>query len=87
MFICKATHGSLCFHLIPQSLRPEVSRLQTAVDKAVSNREQYVGKFCHHLDKDIVALGQEVTLIKNDSQVCTLEMLFPHICVLFVCYL
>jgi dynein heavy chain len=51
-----------------QSLRPEVSRLRSAVDKAVSNREQYVDKFCSHLNKDIMELSQEVKDIKNEAQ-------------------
>ena len=58
----------MCFCLI-QSLRPEVSRLRSAVDKAVSNRERYVDKFCSHLNKDISELSHEVKDIKNDAQV------------------
>ena len=42
------------------------------MDKAASNREQYIDKFCRHLDKDIVELGQDVKEIKNDSQVSCL---------------
>ena len=52
-----------------QSLRPEVNRLRNAVDKAVSNRERYVDKFCSHLNKDIAELAHEVKDIKNDAQV------------------
>lgn len=58
----------IIFHNI-QSLRPEVSRLRSAVDKAVSNREQYVDKFCSHLNKDITELSREVKDIKNEAQV------------------
>ena len=54
---------------VHQSLRPEVMRLRSAVDKAVSDREKYVDKFCNHLDRDIVELGKEVKEIKNQSQV------------------
>lgn len=52
-----------------QSLRPEVLRLRTAVDMATSSREQYVDKFCHHLDKDITELGKDVKDIKNQGVV------------------
>ena len=41
------------------------------MDKGVSNREQYIDKFCRHLDKDIVELGHDVKEIKNNSQVGT----------------
>lgn len=44
-------------------------RLRAAVDKAASNREQYVDKFCNHLDRDITELGKEVKEIKNQAQV------------------
>ncbi len=44
-------------------------RLRTAVDKATSNREQYVDKFCHNVDKDITELGKEVKDIKNQGLV------------------
>ena len=39
------------------------------MDKATSNREQYVSKFCHHLDQDIAALTKEVKEIKSQAQV------------------
>ena len=45
-------------------------RLRTAVDKATSSRDQYVDKFCNHLDKDITELGRDVKEIKNQAQVC-----------------
>ena len=47
-------------------------RLRTAVDKATSSREQYVDKFCHHLDRDITELGKEVKDIKNQGLVSRL---------------
>ena len=59
----------LWIHLVMQSLRPEVMRLRTAVDKATSSREQYVDKFCHHLGKDITELGRDVKEIKNQGLV------------------
>ena len=46
-----------------------MSRLRTSIDKAVSNREQYVDKFCNYLDRDITELGKEVKEIKELSQV------------------
>lgn len=52
-----------------QSLRPEISRLRSAVDKAVSNREEYVNKFCSNMNKDVMELSHEVKDIKNDAQV------------------
>ncbi len=39
------------------------------MDKATSNREQYVDKFCHNVDKDITELGKEVKDIKNQGLV------------------
>ena len=64
---------------LPQSLRPEVLRLRTAVDKATSNREQYVDKFCRNVDKDIFELGKEVKGIKNQGLVRA-EHLSVHSC-------
>ena len=52
-----------------QTLRPAVSSLRSSVDKAVSQREQNIQKFCAHLDKDIEELGREVKDIKNQAQV------------------
>ena len=40
------------------------------MDRAVSDREKYVDKFCNCLDRDITELGKEVTEIKNLAQVC-----------------
>ena len=40
------------------------------MDRAVSDREKYVDKFCRCLDRDITELGKEVTEIKNLGQVC-----------------
>ncbi len=53
----------------PQSLRPEVMRLRSAVDKAVSDRETYVNKFCNNLDRDIVELGKDLKEVKTQAQV------------------
>ena len=55
--------------LLTQSLRPEVTRFHSAVDKAMSNRDQYINKFCSCLDRDILELGKEVKEIKNLAQV------------------
>ena len=54
---------------IYQTLKPAVTSLRTSVDKAVSSREQYVDKFCRHLDQDITELGKEAKEIKNEAQV------------------
>ena len=57
-----------------QTLRPAVSSLRSSVDKAVSQREQNIQKFCAHLDKDIEDLGREVKEIKNQAQVGLLRV-------------
>ena len=46
------------------------------MDKATSSREQYVSKFCHHLDQDIAAVGKEVKEIKTQAQVQQLHMVW-----------
>lgn len=56
-------------------------RLRAAVDKAVSNREQYVDKFCNNLDRDITDLGKEVKEIKNQAQVCMQNVHFEFYCI------
>lgn len=43
--------------------------LRSSVDRVVSQREQYISKFCRHLDRDITELGKEVKDIKNEAQV------------------
>ena len=48
--------------------------MRSAVDKAVSNRERYVDKFCSHLNKDINELSQEVKDVKNDAQVTNIKI-------------
>ena len=73
-------HPSLPF-THTQSLRPEVTRFYTAVDKAVSNRDQYINKFCSSLDRDITELEKEVKEIKNKAQVPTCSQML----VFFAC--
>ena len=51
------------------TLKPAVGGLRNSVDKGVSQRDQYISKFCRMLDKDIVELGKEVKTIKNEAQV------------------
>lgn len=51
------------------TLKPAVQGLRNSVDKVVSSREQYIDKFCRHLDNDITDLEKEVKDIKNDAQV------------------
>ena len=62
-----------CLYSPSQTLRPAVSSLRSSVDKAVSQREQNIQKFCAHLDKDIEELGREVKEIKNQAQVSLLD--------------
>ena len=40
-----------------------------SVDRAVSERDKNIHKFCVCLDKDIEVLGKEVKEIKNQAQV------------------
>ena len=42
-----------------------------SLDKALSNREQNLSKFCAHLDKDIDKLAEGAKDIKDQAQVCT----------------
>ncbi len=51
------------------TLKPAVQGLRSSVDRVVSTREQYIDKFCRHLDHDITDLGKEVKDIKNEAQV------------------
>ncbi len=53
------------------------------MDRATSSREQYVDKFCHHLDKDITELGKEVKEIKNQGLVCNLTQKHLCMCILW----
>ena len=55
------------------TLKPAVQGLRTSVDRVASSREQYIDKFCRHLDGDITDLDKEVKDIKNEAQVpvCT----------------
>ena len=69
-------------------MRPAMNGLRMSVDKAVSNREQNISKFCAHLDKDIEELGKEVKEIKNIAQVSeyTLFTETPYIFCMYVQY-
>ena len=40
-----------------------------SLDKALSNREQNLSKFCAHLDKDIEKLAEGAKDIKDQAQV------------------
>ena len=66
LFEIQDGHSHLAIY---QTLKPAVTSLRTSVDKAVSSREQYVDKFCRHLDQDITELGKEAKEIKNEAQV------------------
>lgn len=50
-------------------LKPAVQGLRSSVDRVMSQREQYIDKFCRFLDKDIVALRKELKGVKNEAQV------------------
>jgi len=41
-----------------------------SLDKALSNREQNLSKFCAHLDKDIDKLAEGAKDIQDQAQVC-----------------
>ena len=55
-------------------LKPAVQGLRSSVDRVMSQREQYIDKFCRFLDKDIVALRKELKGIKNEAQVLLLHI-------------
>ena len=42
-----------------------------SLDKALSNREQNLSKFCAHLDKDIEKLAEGAKDIQDQAQVRT----------------
>lgn len=52
-----------------QTLRPSIHAVRNAIDKAVSERDANIDKFCNHMDKDISELGKEVKSVKEESQV------------------
>ena len=56
-------------------LKPAVQGLRSSVDRVMSQREQYIDKFCRFLDKDIVALRKELKGLKNEAQV----LLYVHV--------
>lgn len=51
-----------------QTLRPAVNGLSMSLDKALSNREQNLSKFCAHLDKDIEKLAEGAKDIQDQAQ-------------------
>lgn len=40
-----------------------------SLDKALSNREQNLNKFCAHLDRDIEKLAEHAKDVKDQAQV------------------
>ncbi|XP_065911794.1 dynein axonemal heavy chain 6-like [Dysidea avara] len=51
-----------------QTLRPAVNGLSMSLDKALSNREQNLNKFCAHLDRDIEKLAEGAKDIQDQAQ-------------------
>ncbi|XP_019622649.1 PREDICTED: dynein heavy chain 6, axonemal-like [Branchiostoma belcheri] len=51
-----------------QTLRSTVSGVRNCIDKAVSERDANIDKFCTHMDKDIAELGKEVRTVKSEAQ-------------------
>ncbi|EDV29711.1 uncharacterized protein TRIADDRAFT_18356 [Trichoplax adhaerens] len=51
-----------------QTLAPSITAVRNAIDKAVSDRDANLEKFCDHLDKDISELRLEVNQIKSKAQ-------------------
>lgn len=59
-----------------------------SLDKALSNREQNLSKFCAHLDKDIEKLAEGAKDIQDQAQVCYImyctTVVFNVYCVLLL---
>ncbi|XP_039271711.2 dynein axonemal heavy chain 6-like [Styela clava] len=51
-----------------KTLRPTIHNVRNVIDKAVSERDANIDKFCNHMDKDIAELAKEVKAVKQDSQ-------------------
>lgn len=51
-----------------KTLRPSIHGVRNAIDKAVSERDANIDKFCNHMDKDIAELGKEVKAVKEEGQ-------------------
>ncbi|XP_055873384.1 dynein axonemal heavy chain 6-like isoform X2 [Biomphalaria glabrata] len=51
-----------------QTLNPSIITVRNAIDKALTERDSNIDKFCNHLDKDIAELGKEVKEMKQEAQ-------------------
>lgn len=52
-----------------QTLGPSIVNVRNAIDKALTERDANIDKFCNHLDKDIAELAKEVKEVKQEAQV------------------
>uniref|UniRef100_A0A4W3JW30 Dynein axonemal heavy chain 6 n=1 Tax=Callorhinchus milii TaxID=7868 RepID=A0A4W3JW30_CALMI len=50
------------------TLKPSLVAVRSIIDRAVSERDKNIGKFCQHLDKDIALLNEEVKTVKLQAQ-------------------
>ena len=55
-----------------QTLRPSMTGVRSAIDKALAERDANLDKFCTSLDKDIVILNKQVKKVKQEAQVSSL---------------
>ncbi|KAL4640265.1 dynein heavy chain 6, axonemal [Arapaima gigas] len=50
------------------TLKPSITSVHNAIDKAVGERDANVDKFCQHLQRDIADLNSEVSRMKQQAQ-------------------
>ena len=51
------------------TLKPSVTGIRNAIDKALGEKDANVDKFCVHLQRDITDLNKEVKRVKQQAQV------------------
>ncbi|XP_050398729.1 dynein axonemal heavy chain 6 [Patella vulgata] len=51
-----------------QTLGPSITNVRNAIDKALTERDANIDKFCSHLDKDIAELAKDVKEVKQEAQ-------------------
>ncbi|ESO94694.1 hypothetical protein LOTGIDRAFT_144909 [Lottia gigantea] len=51
-----------------QTLGPSITNVRNAIDKALTERDANIDKFCNHLDKDIAELAKDVKEVKREAQ-------------------
>ncbi|BFZ25685.1 hypothetical protein BsWGS_28724 [Bradybaena similaris] len=54
--------------VVYQTLHPSIITVRNAIDKALTERDSNIDKFCNHLDKDIAELVKEVKEVKQEAQ-------------------